>query len=73
MQNDFLILLQLLAFTIQHEKPELEKRNTELLQKEEQMKMQLEKLEQSLLEVEKHVKADILLYKQNAAIGKLKG
>ena len=41
---------QLLAFTIQHETPELEKRNTELLQNEERMKMELETIEQSLLE-----------------------
>lgn len=37
--------------TIQKEKPELEVKNLELLQKEEEMKMQLDQLEQTLLEV----------------------
>lgn len=41
---------QLLALTIQHEKPELEQRKTELLAEEEQKKIDLEKLEDSLLE-----------------------
>nr|XP_026693267.1 cytoplasmic dynein 2 heavy chain 1-like isoform X1 [Ciona intestinalis] len=41
---------QLLAITIQHEKPELEERKTELLQKEEKLKIELAKLEESLLE-----------------------
>ena len=37
--------------TIQHEKPELEVRKTELLKQEEDLKIQLAKLESSLLEV----------------------
>ncbi|XP_033632471.1 cytoplasmic dynein 2 heavy chain 1-like isoform X2 [Asterias rubens] len=41
---------QLLANTIQHEKPELEVRKTELLKQEEDLKIQLAELEQSLLE-----------------------
>uniref|UniRef100_A0A4W3JMF3 Cytoplasmic dynein 2 heavy chain 1 n=1 Tax=Callorhinchus milii TaxID=7868 RepID=A0A4W3JMF3_CALMI len=41
---------QLLAVTIQHEKPELEERKTTLLQQEEEKKIQLVKLEDSLLE-----------------------
>jgi len=44
--------LQLLALTIQHEKPELEQRKTELLREEENLKIKLAKLEDSLLEVE---------------------
>ena len=42
---------QLLANTIQHEKPELEVRKTELLKQEEDLKIQLAQLEESLLEV----------------------
>lgn len=42
---------QLLAQTIQHEKPQLEVRKTELLKQEEDLKIQLAKLEDSLLEV----------------------
>ena len=42
--------LQLLAATIQHEKPELEEKKTSLL-KWEDLKIQLAKLEESLLEV----------------------
>ncbi|XP_071846316.1 cytoplasmic dynein 2 heavy chain 1-like isoform X2 [Apostichopus japonicus] len=41
---------QLLATTIQHEKPELEVRKTELLKQEEDLKIQLAELEESLLE-----------------------
>ncbi|XP_069747277.1 cytoplasmic dynein 2 heavy chain 1 isoform X4 [Narcine bancroftii] len=41
---------QLLALTLQHEKPELEERKTTLLQQEEEKKIQLAKLEDSLLE-----------------------
>lgn len=37
--------------TIQLEKPELEVKKTELLQKEEELKVQLSELEESLLEV----------------------
>ena len=43
--------VQLLANTIQHEKPELEVRKTELLKQEEDLKIQLAQLEESLLEV----------------------
>lgn len=45
------LLFQLLATTIQHEKPELEVRKTELLKQEEDLKIQLAELEESLLEV----------------------
>ncbi|EMP37963.1 Cytoplasmic dynein 2 heavy chain 1 [Chelonia mydas] len=41
---------QLLALTIQHEKPDLEDQKTKLLQQEEEKKIQLAKLEESLLE-----------------------
>ena len=41
---------QLLAATIQHEKPELEQRKTELLKAEEDLKVQLSDLEDSLLQ-----------------------
>lgn len=41
---------QLLALTIQHEKPELEQKKTELLAQEEKLKIELAKLEESLLE-----------------------
>ncbi|RXM28913.1 Cytoplasmic dynein 2 heavy chain 1 [Acipenser ruthenus] len=41
---------QLLALTIQHEKPDLETQKTKLLQQEEDKKIQLAKLEESLLE-----------------------
>ncbi|KAF4787703.1 hypothetical protein TURU_168391 [Turdus rufiventris] len=41
---------QLLALTIQHEKPDLEEQKTKLLQQEEDKKIQLAKLEDSLLE-----------------------
>lgn len=44
-------VLQLLAATIQNEKPELEVRKTELLKTEEDLKIQLAKMEESLLEV----------------------
>lgn len=44
-------VLQLLALTIQNEKPELEVRKTDLLKQEEDLKIQLAKLEESLLEV----------------------
>jgi dynein heavy chain 2 len=40
-----------LATAIQHEKPELEVRKTELLRKEEELKIELAKLEDRLLEV----------------------
>ena len=41
---------QLLASALQHEKPELEQRKTELLKTEEDLKVQLEDLENSLLQ-----------------------
>ncbi|XP_053312461.1 cytoplasmic dynein 2 heavy chain 1 isoform X2 [Spea bombifrons] len=41
---------QLLALTIQHEKPDLEEQKTKLLQQEEDKKIQLAKLEETLLE-----------------------
>ncbi len=40
-----------MATAIQHEKPELEVRKTELLRKEEELKIELAKLEDQLLEV----------------------
>ena len=45
-----MFVLQLLAATIQHEKPELEQRKSELLKKEEELKVQLAALEESLLQ-----------------------
>lgn len=47
----FSLCYQLLALTIQHEKPDLEEQKTKLLQQEEDKKIQLAKLEDSLLEV----------------------
>lgn len=47
-------MLQLLALTIQQEKPELEREKTRLLQQEEDKKIQLAQLEESLLEVRVH-------------------
>ncbi|CAJ1327577.1 unnamed protein product [Effrenium voratum] len=41
---------QLLGVTLQHEKPELEQRKSELLQKEEALKVELSNLEKQLLE-----------------------
>ena len=41
----------MLALAIQLEKPELEVKKTELLHKEEELKVQLSELEESLLEV----------------------
>jgi dynein heavy chain 2, cytosolic len=41
---------QLLALTIQNEKPELEKRQSELLRKEEELRIELIQLEESLLQ-----------------------
>ena len=41
---------QLLAATLQNEKPELEQRKSELLKREEDLKVQLEELEESLLQ-----------------------
>lgn len=40
-----------MGVTIQHEKPQLEVQKTELLRKEEELKVQLAELEDSLLEV----------------------
>ena len=42
---------QLLANTIQHEKPELEIEKSKLLKQEEELKIELAKLEDALLEV----------------------
>ena len=41
---------QLLGITLNHEQPELEKKKTEYLQKEETLKMRLADLEKKLLE-----------------------
>ena len=49
--NEAHLYLQLLAATIQHEKPELEEKKTALLKQEEDLKIELAKLEESLLEV----------------------
>lgn len=49
-----LYFYQLLALTIQQEKPELETEKTRLLQQEEDKKIQLAQLEESLLEVCTH-------------------
>lgn len=54
--NSWKFCVQLLALTIQHEKPDLEEQKTKLLQQEEDKKIQLAKLEGSLLEV-KYVEA----------------
>ncbi|XP_071951365.1 cytoplasmic dynein 2 heavy chain 1-like isoform X2 [Antedon mediterranea] len=51
---------QLLAMTIQHEKPELEVRKTELLKQEEDLKIQLAKLEETLLETLAQAEGNIL-------------
>lgn len=48
------VCVQLLALTIQQEKPELESEKTKLLQQEEEKKIQLAQLEESLLEVLSH-------------------
>ncbi|CAD5120552.1 DgyrCDS9119 [Dimorphilus gyrociliatus] len=55
---------QLLAATIQHEKPELEVKKTELLKAEEKLKIELEKLEASLLEQLANAKGNILENKE---------
>lgn len=55
---------QLLAATIQHEKPELESKKTELLKTEEEYKIQLSKLEDSLLEELASAKGNILENKE---------
>lgn len=47
----FFLPSKLLGVTIQHEKPQLEVQKTELLRKEEELKVQLAELEDSLLEV----------------------
>lgn len=46
----FYYVLQLLATVLQREKPELELRRTELLRREEEMKLQMTQLEESLLQ-----------------------
>ncbi len=55
---------QLLAATIQHEKPELESKKTELLRTEEDYKIQLSKLEDTLLEELASAKGNILENKE---------
>uniref|UniRef100_H2ZEZ6 Cytoplasmic dynein 2 heavy chain 1 n=1 Tax=Ciona savignyi TaxID=51511 RepID=H2ZEZ6_CIOSA len=55
---------QLLAITIQHEKPELEERKTGLLQKEESLKIELAKLEDSLLQQLAKAEGNILENKE---------
>ncbi|KAK3100036.1 hypothetical protein FSP39_013759 [Pinctada imbricata] len=55
---------QLLAATIQNEKPELEVRKTELLKTEEDLKIQLAKMEESLLEELASAKGNILENKE---------
>ena len=55
---------QLLATTIQHEKPELESKKTELLRNEEDYKIQLSKLEDSLLQELANAKGNILENKE---------
>lgn len=55
---------QLLAATLQHEKPELEAKKTELLKTEEDFKIQLSKLEDSLLEELASAKGNILENKE---------
>lgn len=57
-------LFQLLATAIQHEKPELEVRKTDLLKQEEDLKIQLAKLEESLLEELAGAKGNILENKE---------
>ncbi|KAM7436007.1 Cytoplasmic dynein 2 heavy chain 1 [Porites harrisoni] len=51
---------QLLGITIQHEKPQLEVQKTELLRKEEELKVQLAELEESLLETLASAEGNIL-------------
>ncbi|KAK7489861.1 hypothetical protein BaRGS_00018883, partial [Batillaria attramentaria] len=55
---------QLLGITIQHEKPELEVRKTDLLKQEEDLKIQLAKLEESLLEELANATGNILENKE---------
>ncbi|ESO93665.1 hypothetical protein LOTGIDRAFT_209197 [Lottia gigantea] len=55
---------QLLAVTIQHEKPELEVKKTDLLKQEEDLKIKLAKLEDSLLEELANAKGNILENKE---------
>ncbi len=57
-------IFQLLAAAIQHEKPELEVRKTELLRTEEDLKIQLAQLEESLLEELANATGNILENKQ---------
>ena len=42
--------MQLLSILVNHEKPELEKRKTQILEKEESLKLQLSEMEQQLLD-----------------------
>lgn len=52
--------MQLLATVLQREKPELELRRTELLKKEEEMKLEMTQLEESLLEELASSKGNVL-------------
>ena len=54
----------MLATAIQHEKPELEVRKTDLLKQEEELKIQLAKLEESLLQELASAKGNILENKE---------
>lgn len=60
--SSLVFVYQLLAATIQNEKPELEVRKTELLKTEEDLKIQLAKMEESLLEVWNSFNANTTLY-----------
>ena len=54
-----------MGITIQHEKPQLEVQKTELLRKEEELKVQLAELEESLLEVSTAIQYFYTLYTQS--------
>lgn len=60
-----LYFYQLLALTIQQEKPELETEKTRLLQQEEDKKIQLAQLEESLLEVCTHTHFTVFCGRKN--------
>lgn len=62
---------QLLALTIQQEKPELESEKTRLLQQEEDKKIQLAQLEESLLEVHEAQSVTLLLSGQGGSLTRL--
>lgn len=60
---------QLLALTIQQEKPELETEKNRLLQIEEEKKIQLAKLEETLLEVYMYMHLGTCLTHQRNVLG----